>query len=226
MRLSNSRIPVVIAALALLASTVIVPAFAQQEFTPDSVLNEEEEIQRELSASEAEIQKLVNEDFIEAAPLSQSEGEIEQTSLAAAPKSQRLRALAQAKTQIGYKDTPAGSNCNNFSRYFDRGCQPWCADFVSWAFDWQGNKDKKVRWNNPSTVASILAWAKKNNHLVTSPQPGDIFLIKTRSASHTGFVRTVNAETGKFTTVEGNTSTDNVSSGQRTISRYQFVRFP
>lgn len=160
-----------------------------------------------------------------AASTSKEELREEVAQLKAAPRSQELRGLTVTKTKMGYKEELPGSNCHMFSRYFGKGCQYWCADFVSWAFDWQDNRDKKVCWRNPSLVASILACAKKNNHLVKSPKPGDIFIIKTRKALHTGFVRTVNAQAGTFRTVEGNSS-NKVRSGRRIISKYQFVRFP
>lgn len=194
-----------------------------------------EEAQRELSASEAAIQQLVNEDLIEGS-LNKNQpfpsGDVTSNLIASVEPSsagtltQRERALQMAETQIGYTDKPRGSNCNKFSSYFGKGCQPWCADFVSWAFDWQGNRDRKIRWGNPSAVASILAWGRANNHMVTSPRRGDIFIIKNSTASHTGFVRAVDLRAGTFTTVEGNTGTDNVKSSIRTISKYQFVRFP
>lgn len=213
--------------IALLAS----PAFAQVGVTPNSTpeqvtlaanpgntptTSEEQAAAKELSASDAAIERLVNEDIIEEVPVSQQE-------FLAATKNFRQRALQQALKQVGYKEQPNGSNCNKFSRYFGKGCQPWCADFVSWAFDSTGNHNARVDWGNPSAVASILAWAKRTHHLVKTPQPGDIFLINRNGVSHTGLVRSVGR--GTFTTVEGNAS-NKVRSVKRSLGKYIFVRVP
>lgn len=215
----------------LLASPVVPPALAQKGVTPNSTLervtlaanpgntptiSEEQAVAKELSASDAAIEQLVNQDAIEEVPVSQQD-------LLAAPKNFRQRALQQALKQIGYKEQPLGSNCNKFSRYFGKGCQPWCADFVSWAFDSTGNHNKRVDWGNPSAVVSILQWAKRTNHLVKNPQPGDIFLINRNGVSHTGLVRSVGR--GTFTTVEGNAS-NRVRSVKRPLGKYIFVRVP
>ena len=173
----------------------------------------------ELSASDAAIEKLVNEDIIEEVPLSQPQQE-----LRSAPKNPGQRALKQALKQNGYKEQPFGSNCNKFSRYWGKGCQPWCADLVSWSFDSTGNRDKRVAWGNPSAVASILKWAKRTNNVVKTPKPGDIFLIRKNGVSHTGLIRSVGRRT--FVTVEGNAS-NRVRSVKRTLRKgYVFVRVP
>lgn len=213
----------------LLTSQVGTAAFAQKgvalNSTPEqgtlvlntgdtSTISEEQAVKRELSASDAAIERLVNEDAREEVPVSLQE-------LLAAPKNFRQRALRQALKQIGYREQPLGSNCNKFSRYFGKGCQPWCADFVSWSFDSTGNRNRRVDWGNPSAVVSILQWAKRKHHIVKNPQPGDIFLINRNGASHTGLVRSVGR--GTFTTVEGNAS-NRVRSVKRTLSKYMFVR--
>ncbi len=175
----------------------------------------DETAKTELSASEAAIEQLVNEDIIEEVPLRQLQ-------FKSAPRNFREHALKQAISQVGYKEE--SSNCNKFSRYFNKDCHSWCADFVSWAFDSTGNRNKRVDWGNPSLVASILHWGKtKPNQarLVKIPQPGDIFLIKTKTASHTGLVRSVSGTT--FTTVEGNAS-NKVRSVKRSLNKYVFVR--
>ncbi len=228
----KSHLPAIFVGITLLASQVVAPTLAQKGVAPNStpkqgtsVLNidttptisEEQATKKELSASEAKIQQFVNEDIIEEVPVSQQE-------FLAVTKNFRQRAVQQALGQVGYKEHPLGSNCNKFSRYLGKGCQPWCADFVSWAFDSTGNHNKRVDWGNPSAVASILQWAKSKKHLVTTPQPGDIFLEIGNGVSHTGLVRSVGR--GTFTTVEGNSS-NKVRSVKRTLSkRYRFVRVP
>ena len=136
------------------------------------------------------------------------------------------RALKLAVTQKGIRETPPGSNCNPYSSYFGFGCQFWCADFVAWALDRTGDRDKKVPWGYPSAVKSINAWAQQNGKLHSQPQKGDIFTYKNHG--HTGFV--LKADGSRFTTIEGNTSgpsgTVYVASHLRDASsgQYFFVR--
>jgi CHAP domain len=142
--------------------------------------------------------------------------------LKVAYKTRGQRALKRALPQIGYKENPFGSNCNKFSRYFGKGCIPWCSIFVSWAFDLNG--DKKLPWGNVSAVSSILDWGRKKGHIVRVPRPGDIFILKGSGQSHTGIVRSVSGRT--FTTVEGNAS-NGVRTYRRAIHSYTyFVRVP
>lgn len=131
--------------------------------------------------------------------------------LAKASKSgRRMQALRLAKKEIGYRE--GRLNCNKFSSYFyplnpRKQCQYWCADFVSWAFDQAGNKDKRLPWKNPSTVRSVHEWAKQNKQVVKTPQAGDLFLQYKRGSdgkiqTHMGFVASVHSKV--FRTIEGN----------------------
>jgi hypothetical protein len=248
------RIGATLVGLGLFTAPVVVPAFAQQQITPTPTSGqvtpaaasqdtsttseedtiEEEEAQQELSASDAEIEELVNEDIIEEAPPTEEElaEESEDRSSFASKINYRERALAKAKPQIGYKE--GFNNHNKFSQYFGKNHQSWCADFVSWAFDSTGNKNKKLPWKNPSAVASILAWAKKDakHRLVTTPKPGDVFIIRKIDkngkvlVSHTGLVWQVAKDGKTFRTIEGNSS-NKVSSNWKPVStKYKFVRIP
>jgi hypothetical protein len=196
---------------------------AKDTLTPE----EEAEIKQELSASDEQVEQLINEDAEEVTPNQETpvapDPGVPSKLQVAAPQNNQKRALAAARGQIGYKET--GRDCNKFSRYFGRGCQYWCADFVSWAFDSTGDRNKKLPWRNPSAVASILQWAQKNNKLVKTPQPGDIFIMKGRGASHTGLVQQVAKDGKTFLTVEGNAS-EKVRTVRRSFNKYpyRFVR--
>jgi hypothetical protein len=233
----KSRIPATLAGVALLAGTVVVPALAQQQVTPTSASEQATptasqdtsttsvtaEAQRELSASEAEIQKLVNEGTVKSATLTQAD--LENLKKLAASTNYYEKAVGTAGLQYGYKEGP--KNNNKFSQYFGKNHQPWCADFVSWAFDSTGNKDKKVPWGNPSAVVNILEWGQKEKYLVKTPKLGDIFIMTKNGVSHTGLVWEVAKDGKSFRTVEGNSS-DKVNSNWRSVSTYpyQFLHIP
>ncbi len=112
------------------------------------------------------------------------------------------RAVLVALKQKGMRENPSGSNTNPYSRYFGYGAQSWCADFVSWAFDSTGDRNRKVPWGYPSGVAGIVKWGRETGNLLSGPRPGAIFAYL--NGQHTGLV--VRLEGGKFLTVEGNTS--------------------
>lgn len=111
------------------------------------------------------------------------------------------RALRLAVTQKGVRETPPGSNDNPYSRYFGFGPQFWCADFVGWALDRTGNRDKKVPWGYPSAVRNITAWGRSKGLVHSEPRKGDIFTYK--DGAHTGFV--LKADGTSFISIEGNT---------------------
>jgi CHAP domain len=185
----------------------------------DRSFNEEQETKLERAASKENHQKLVNENA-QKSPYSPAEIDAEVQKLG---PSHRAKALKQALSQLGTKENPPGSNCQKYSTYFGHGCEYWCADFVSWAFDTTGNGDRKLPWGNPSAVSSIIAWGIQG-HEVKTPQPGDIFTIKGHGASHTGIVRKVTG--GSFTSVEGNAD-NRVESLSRSINQQdlRFFRF-
>lgn len=138
------------------------------------------------------------------------------------------KALRLAVTQKGVRETPPGSNKNPYSKYFGFGAQFWCADFVAWALDRTGNRDKKVPWGYPSAVENITAWGKQKGLIHDEPRKGDIFTRK--DGKHTGFVLKVDGT--DFISIEGNTGgpigTVYVASHARRASDgiYFFVRHP
>lgn len=167
--------------------------------------------------NDSQLEKLINQD------VKGEMGAPSNTELKAVSKSKGQKALKRALTQIGYAEQR--DNCNKFSRYFHKNCQAWCADFVSWAFD--GNGNRKLPWANVSAVSSILDWGRRTHNTVKSPHVGDIFILKGVNISHTGIVRSVNVKKGTFSTVEGNAD-NKVRSLVRPISTSytSFVRVP
>lgn len=107
----------------------------------------------------------------------------------------------RAVVESGGED--GGIPLRRYVRYFlpNSGPLPWCAFFVSWAFDTTGDRNHRMPWENPGYVGSIQAWARARGRLVSVPQRGDIFGF---GDDHCGLVVGVNASRGTFTTIEGN----------------------
>jgi hypothetical protein len=208
---------ITLATAATLVGESLTPSFAQKNkqaptATPtqaDSATNEDGDTKQEHSAGKESHERFVNQGA-EEAPVSPAERQ--EIAKKPAPTLGQ-RALKKAITQLGNGESPPGSNRQKYSRYFGKGAQYWCADFVSWSFDTVGNGNKKLPWKNPSSVSSIIAWGQKG-HEVKTPKPGDIFTMKGNGVSHTGLVRKVNGKT--FYTLEGNTS-NKVKSLKRSV---------
>lgn len=94
---------------------------------------------------------------------------------------------------------------------------PWCASFVNWVLDIAYRDMNPL----PATASCdvLLEFARKNQLLTTTPQPGDVFLVmKTKNdAIHTGIVTEVKADTVK--TIEGNTNREGAREGNGVWAR-------
>ncbi len=115
-----------------------------------------------------------------------------------------VKAANAALSQVGVTE---GSG--QHTRYGGGANDPWCAHFVSWAFE-QANGGR-APWGHQASVQGILDWGQKNNRFISKDQaagnvqPGDVIIYKSNGASHTGIVTRVNPD-GSINTVEGNTS--------------------
>ena len=107
---------------------------------------------------------------------------------------------------------------------------PWCASFVNWVLDIAYRDMNPL----PATASCdvLLEFARKNQLLTSTPQPGDVFLVmRTKNdAIHTGIVTEVKADTVK--TIEGNTHREGAREGNGVWARERqragllFIRVP
>lgn len=107
---------------------------------------------------------------------------------------------------------------------------PWCASFVNWVLDIAYRDMNPL----PATASCdvLLEFARKNQLLTNTPQPGDVFLVmRTKhDAIHTGIVTEVKADTVK--TIEGNTNREGAREGNGVWARERaragllFIRVP
>lgn len=118
--------------------------------------------------------------------------------------------VAIACKELGYKESPASSNCSKFGQWYGMDAQPWCAMFVSWCFYKAGIPLPITRPNGFAYCPYGVQWFKKQGRFYKTPQVGDVvFFDFTRGcdgiADHVGIVEKVNSD-GTVTTIEGNTS--------------------
>lgn len=116
-------------------------------------------------------------------------------------------AVAWAQSQLGVSESNNPGVVRGYSNGAD---QPWCADFVSKAFENSGGSP----FGHMSSVQQILDWGRENDRFISAGtaaanpdglQVGDIAVWKQDGKSHVGLVTGLN-EDGTFTTIEGNTS--------------------
>lgn len=119
-----------------------------------------------------------------------------------------LGALQQARSQIGVRERTGRNDGIPASRYSGGRREPWCANFVSWAF----RKAGKPLPGNQRSLASVQymedQMKKAGKFHRGTPKPGDIIFFKNRGASdrgpgrHVGIVERV--ANGRVYTIEGN----------------------
>lgn len=123
-----------------------------------------------------------------------------------------------AISQLGYKESPSGSNLTMYGKWYGRDGEPWCDMFVSWCA------------NEVGMLSDIGKYAYCPYHVdyfkgqgrwvpVGDPRPGDICFFTSGGgvASHVGIVEWVDGEV--IHTIEGNTSVTSNDNGGAVMRR-------
>jgi hypothetical protein len=140
----------------------------------------------------------------------------------------RVKALVEARKDVGMKESPAGSNICPISKWY-RLTGPWCAMAVTYWYVQAGSKgfQRSQRW---AYCPYILQAAIRGDHglsLTRNPKQGDIVLFdwdNDRIADHVGILRSDGVDSnGNFKTIEGNTSTSNNSNGGECMNRDRHI---
>ena len=133
-----------------------------------------------------------------------------------------------AKSEIGTTEVPKDSNKTKYGKWFGLDGVAWCGMFVSWCYAMRGKPLPNIGFKKGfAGCQTAVAYFKKNNRIVTKPNPGDIVFFDWNldgRYDHTGiFVEWI--EEGKsFYSVEGNTSLTNQSNGGQVMLRKRNVK--
>ena len=131
--------------------------------------------------------------------------------------------LETARAELGLKESPAGSNKVKYNTwYYDwavsGAAYPWCMVFAQWCCA-QAGVSLPAR---TASCTALMAAAKKAGMWVTSDyQPGNIVLFdwqRDGKPDHCGIVELA-LPSGKYATIEGNTSVSNDSNGGQVMRR-------
>ncbi len=151
-------------------------------------------------------------------------GELAKLKKVASGAGYRNKVLAEARKWLGFHE--GAGNRNPFSRYFGRGPEAWCADFVSYCYTKAGK-----RLNEPWTPALLAKLKANGTYTRNHPKPGDIVMFDWSpssgpSAQHTGLVEKVYRKNGRLyvQTIEGN-SGDAVRRNTYAVSDYRIAGF-
>jgi hypothetical protein len=146
------------------------------------------------------------------------------------------KAVQIAMAENGVREEPLGSNrgakvdAYNAASGAGNGAL-WCMSFVYWSFAQAASRLGKT---NPMPKTAycpyLYNWAVQNHKLATTPQRGDIFLVKGLRDGKASVVHTGIVTGGTVSTIEGNTNNDGSSNGigvftrTRSIASCYFVR--
>lgn len=149
------------------------------------------------------------------------------------PSSIGEKALTESIKHIGKKERPAGSNRNEFGKWFGVDGVPWCAIFVSYCFSigakytitagFRGAGCYKLGCTYvPTTEAWLRATGMWKGR--TTPLPGDIAIFNWDGGvpDHIGIVEKYLGG-GKFNCIEGNTAVGNDSNGGQVMRRLRYL---
>lgn len=136
--------------------------------------------------------------------------------------------VSWAQSQIGVKESPAGSNKVKYWDAYKKRCgvnyqgSPWCAAFVTDGMctigQWKQTSDEgRFRY-----CPSLVNWAKQNGQWLDRSavcQPGDIILFANKgTACHVGIVEK-RISSSEVQTIEGNTSVTSNDNGGAVMRR-------
>ena len=127
--------------------------------------------------------------------------------------------LAVARAELGYTESPAGSNRTKYGKWFGLDGQPWCMMFVQWCFRQAGAQDM-LPMLTASCGALMRAAQAKGCWITGDYQPGDVVIYDFPGGAktdHCGIVVTALADGVR--TIEGNTGVGNDSNGGEVMER-------
>lgn len=130
-----------------------------------------------------------------------------------------------ARSQLGYKEYPAGSNRTKYGKEYGMNGVPWCAEFVWWVFKHAGASELFYGGGKSAYCPSIADYYIAHKQTVSKDkgQSGDIVLFGFghSSSQHIGFIEAKNSD-GSYTCIEGNTSTGNNCNGGMVMRRKRY----
>lgn len=121
--------------------------------------------------------------------------------------------LQVARAELGYKESPAGSNRTKYGAWFGLNGQPWCMMFIQWCFRQAGAQDLLPALT-ASCGALMRAAQAKGLWITGGYRPGDVVIYDFpggAATDHCGIVEQLAG--GGIMAIEGNTGAGNDADG-------------
>jgi len=148
----------------------------------------------------------------------------------------KTKAYNLAVSQIGTKESPAGTNQTPYGLWYGYNGVPWCAIFVTYCFVNSGSKifARGINWAYVPYLWQAAVDGYKGLYITKTPQKGDVvtYTFGNEVNAHVGiFEGWENSST--FTAIEGNTGVGNDANGGEVMRRERnaslvksFIRYP
>ena len=133
--------------------------------------------------------------------------------------------LAIARGELGYKESPAGSNRTKYGAWFGLNGHPWCMMFVQWVFT-QADAESLLAARTASCGAFMRAARSTGRWVTSGYQPGDVVIYDFHgggATDHCGIV--VTALTTGVRAIEGNTASGDDSNGGEVMERTRPTKY-
>lgn len=134
--------------------------------------------------------------------------------------------LQVARGELGYKESPAGSNRTKYGAWFGLDGQPWCMMFIQWVFASEG-AITLLPARTASCGAFMRASQSQGRWVTEGYRPGDIVIYNFPGndalTDHCGIVITPLPD--GIRAIEGNTAVGDDSNGGEVMERTRPERF-
>ena len=131
--------------------------------------------------------------------------------------------LRLAEAEIGYKESPDGSNRTKYGAWYGLDGQPWCMMFIQWVFAQAGAAELLPM--KTASCGQLMRAAQAAGLWATGHyQPGDVVVFDFpggAATDHCGIIASVTANYA--VSIEGNTALGNDSNGGEVMRRTRGV---
>ena len=132
-----------------------------------------------------------------------------------------------AKSQLGYKEKPSGSNKTKYGKAYGMNGTPWCAIFVWWCFKKANASELYFGGKKTAYVPTLADYYIAHKRIVkkTHGKLGDIVFFDfdhNGNSDHVGFIWKYLGN-GWYKTLEGNTGIGNNANGGKVMFRKRHI---
>ena len=137
------------------------------------------------------------------------------------------RLLDLARSQLGVKESPAGSNRVKYNDAYGGGAKAWCCTFLWWLFREAGASELFFNGAKTAYAPALLIYHRKMGQAVHGDyRPGDVIFFDfngNKTADHVGICESWDGT--YITTIDGNTGEGSEADGGAVMRRKRAKKF-